>query len=1524
MSIKALIKSPQERALENLIWDRLSAFWTQVYDPSDKDALNAMYDAFLKALDAEYVRLYQIDDNKSLYTAPVYTQRRWVRLDLNKYDTLKKWMRFLTGGDPTITIGTSGLIPTTPVVDDKTGVPSGSNANSCGVAATNHTKHWHINFPWRMSNDLAKSVTERRTIELSLPLFQSLTAIWRLDPSGQGSRLAPGIDYLIGDNGKSIRILTAQPSDRYEVEAAFDLSDALFDGLAPCMIAPLGFEIPGTLILPSGFGNGLPIHALILHNPPANSVSPLDGTIVSTMTNAPSYSTTRTFIPYAYGTSDGLAYTSKDRVTLPAGVMLNANDVVLLFGTLQTENVPGHAHIHATRVINSSSGVAEIILSEYAAVPPAFGVVDFFANEFRISTNGKLVAPENLQFDANTGILKFRNLQLPDVNGNVRIDLEYTSESIGTAGSLDAAGHLHYMCAITVATVPEVFDTFDDGGVFDDSVDPIGKFDSRTASNVLTFDVAADLSTLNVYLAGQLQALGTDYTAAIVNPGGTAQLRLFFSSAIKGKTVLLTYRISSQAIQIGGADLIRASGDANVTTGSVSNRYGITQNVLNNLAANFVQLTTAFKSAYGVSDADMQRLIEAAYIASVGGNPVMTLFFDEFPEYAGMPIDAQGLLLSAANTRAIESAGTDFVDIPYLQDHVLSPTVRLFAGVDYTVSRGEIAGSAVLLKKRNENDDVPGQWWVPLLVLDEQFLSRNFGALVGDLRLSSQAYRDALAANFRLRYQGATRGNLHRTVCSYLGSAAFQDDAKVSGYTVETTGYSVTVSNAAGTAQETFDMRKDERLPSVGDPVYPGQSMRGSTVYDQKINGLISYGHSSISVTDDMHLLSPGDTFRAQMTDPVYGTTSWLTLTVDRTDVVTDSAIQYYVVYFTRVTRYLPFNGMRIRVSRDYGAPYASIEGSATAVTPSMQKYLVLSDATRIEVALDAPELFAAGQQVYRGDPLEPSVALVYDDISRPDWYKYTASDFRALMQGRVSFNDGRITTGYISLQLRGTDYALARISPLPPELPRGTLLVVTDSLNGMVRTLEVSGPGTLPGEYYAKTDLTGNQVVTGTVDVRRKPSENDAYLELSPGANAYLPTLTTTGKSRVGTPSLSVSSTTAFPASGRCRITLLDGPASGPGTTLEINYDSKGDFELRNVRWGSLGSVAGEVYAAFSTDVAVGCTITLIGRYATSLINPAFSVLVKERAHHVGQTEAVVVTAENAKDLYDLLKNTSTVIETSVMVRPAPLLAVIAEASPVGSTTVIYSKQVISDFLDVLPADSPAMFQTPSLQITVADPAAAPVTPGNIPEIWLPPNLMSIGLGSALHLGTMTPPPGRLNGPFEYLWTVTEESNVAKQAKTTDLHGPTLRIDLNDPQSVLYVKLKVTDPITKTFCTSVVRVHRFNLPALSVLVTSPTTGTLLPGEVWQIPSPNPVVTLQAVVDPVAPAVIGPYTYSWAVVNLTAPFVAPTITGGTTATPTLSGVANNALLQVTLTVVASGIGGGLTNTFQRVVTIQLV
>ena len=690
------------------------------------------------------------------------------------------------------------------------------------------------------------------------------------------------------------------------------------------------------------------------------------------------------------------------------------------------------------------------------------------------------------------------------------------------------------------------------------------------------------------------------------------------------------------------------------------------------------------------------------------------------------------------------------------------------------------------------------------------------------------------------------------------------------------------------------------------------------------ITGLIEFANLSISLTDDVHHITKGDTVRMQMQDRVYGLVAWVTLTVVSVEVKTNTMTPHYIVSFSRATNYDPFNGAKFRVYRNNGAPYASIDGTISAVDPILTKYLALEDGTRYFVDLGSPEVFAIGEAVYRGDPLDPSVALVYDDITRPDWYKYRTQDFQSNLRGSVQFATGLLGSGYATVQPNGEDYAYVTLSPAPvTTLQRGTRLEVTLDVDASKHTFEVGGEGANQGEYYAKGNITGNRLVSGSVNILQPIQPNAEYLEVSPGTG-YLPSVAVAAPVLVGSTFLSVGDTTSFPYRGRCQVTMLDGPGGSPGSTLEFAYDGKSPFELHNLKWGSVASPEDETYVAYAPSVRIGSVVTLVGRFADSMINPAFHALVRARTSRIGSTTPAGVTAENAAGLYALLKGTSTIIETSVMAHPDPMLQAIAEATPVGSTTIIFGRQAFSDSVDLSPSDSSAVFQTPSVDIIVAAPTDLPVDSGNIPVIWLPPDMMSVGLGSDLMLGLLPVPPGKLGGTFTYKWTVTEEVSVVTPVSFSDPTQQTLRIDFNDTQSIVYVKLKVTHPITGTTVSSVVRVRRFNAPVISVLVTNPTNGLGYPNNDWDVPSPAPSIDLSALLDPAVPsAAIGPYTFAWSVVD-EFPNPAPTIVNGTTATPTFTGVAANARLKVTLTVTATGIPVSMTRAFTKVFYVRLV
>jgi hypothetical protein len=379
-------------------------------------------------------------------------------------------------------------------------------------------------------------------------------------------------------------------------------------------------------------------------------------------------------------------------------------------------------------------------------------------------------------------------------------------------------------------------------------------------------------------------------------------------------------------------------------------------------------------------------------------------------------------------------------------------------------------------------------------------------------------------------------------------------------------------------------------------------------------------------------------------------------------------------------------------------------------------------------------------------------------------------------------------------------------------------------------------------------------------------------------------------------------------------------------GTMLEFSYASTSTYELRGLVWGSVGRANSEVLGTFTSTIAVGCVVSVVGRLATSVVSPAFSALVAERALDGDSKQPVVATETNAAPLYQLLKNTSVIVETSVLTYPAPLVDLIEDTTPVGSTVLMFSRHVVNETVGMTPSDGALSYQLPTLSITPAYPSGLPVTPGSTPIIWLPPNNTSVGLGSDFNLGSMTPPPGQLQGPFSYQWTVQNQADVSIQFTTTDLTQPTLAISNIDPDSVLAVELQVTDATTGVVISAVATVQRFNAPYLAAVVEDLTgiqLGEALVGQNWAIPTGSTSFQIQGSVIPaVPPTVIGPYTYTWTVVDSV--HGNPTVTGANTLNPTITGATSGATLVATLTVVATGIPSPLTRTFVLTFDIALV
>lgn len=1260
-------RSPQADILDEILWGRLSNFWSDFYDPSDRQALNAMYEASMKVLDAESVRLFQLADSTCVDTCPVYSQRRWVRLDLNRYAPLKAWFKYLVGG-------------------------SGVNTNDDCVNPSNHARHWHLNAPWVLSTDTSQSLDVRRVIHVGYPISANLTGVYT-----GGLRLAPGIDYSISADGKSILLAGGVPGQVYQLDLALDLSSTYYDGTKPMVVTPIG-SADGDLLLPDGVGMGQPVLVMIVRSPPPFTVDPATGAALCTASNNAAWTTDRTLVL-------GSTYITNNRIRLPAGYAVSPTDLVQVFGLAPGDFTVQHQHQRMSLQISSATPVSEVSADGFAAGLPAFGLVGGLGTVLHISANGKLIAPEDYRFDLPGRSISFSPPLAVGPDG-VRIDIEYTVETSAASTAATSTSHLHHLCAAHSVVVVSTPDAFDDGGTYDDG----GVFDSATATNVYQLKGVIDLATLEIYISGVLLATPGGYVAGVVGSGSSAVTQIVFSQNIAGLDLLFSYRSATAATVFGGTDLS-------------SSQYAITQSALDNLSRNYVNVTTAFKQAYGVSDADLQWLVEAAYVSAAGGNPLLTLFFDEFPEYSRLPIDSPSQSLTADQTRNIESADIELIDIPFLVDRVVDPTTRLQSGVDFSVSNGSILGSPSLLASRGPDDANPGVWWVPLLVLDERLLAKNFGALVGDVRPSSVEYAAALRANLWLRYQGASLGSVKSAVCAYLGSPVFASDGFVQGYRNVQTGWSVTLANSVTGYSQAFAFSLGDKTPAVGDSFFAGQSLRGSPVYATNHLAVTSWDGSKLVVRDFLPDAAAGDVCHLHLTDPATGLPAWVVFHIASISSGEDLGGPLFVLTFKERSSLLATAPVACHIVRDFGPPYSTFDGTVQSVIAVTQKQLQLRDGTTYTVPADAPEGYGPGDKVSRGYPVLPHLATVYDDVSRPGWHWITPSQYQNSLSVNYDVYAPPTYTGNGVLTYRGLEYAILAVSPAGLAVKAGDTVLFT-APSGAVAKLQVVGPTAAYGSWYVyDTAVTGSTASVSGSFTGITPSGPDLSIEQGTGTPAWTAPSTTLQSPTLYGGAALITNTSTFPAAGRVAV------VTPTGAMFECEYKQNVNGILQELNWDPSATAV-----ALPPALPTGSVVYLTAKLRSKILHPAFLSLVQQRC--TGTT----VTDRNADALYGVLKASAAVVETAHVNWPTALSDLLTDTTPAKSSVILFARHVVADAIPLQGSDSAFQFQPPTLSVTVSTPASTfdPLTGFHISRLYNTATVSATTVGAG-QLGALT-----------------------------------------------------------------------------------------------------------------------------------------------------------------------------------------
>jgi hypothetical protein len=982
--------------ISDLIWSRLPGFWSRGLHPDDRDALEAMYFAYSRVLDAEYVRLHQVRDASSLESCPVYSQRRWLRLDLNQYAIMRDWLRFLAlrqTGDPQLE----------------------GDRLYCSSIPTAHIRHWHFQLPY-------VAETDNPQLDFGFPVVDSLIEAHRMTVRGDGAirglRLSAGRDFELLPTGQGIQ-LNVPAGSKVEITVGFDFSSSVYAGVRPIVYRAKDFIGPNVIRVPAEMDTGFPLHAIIYRQAPPDNVG---GMLQS---NTSLYQTRREYL----GT-DKVVRAGRGLVALPGTTVLGQDDVVYLIGTEFGDWDLQHSHTDYPFQLPAGTHTSITLPSLIArgVFADAIGPGRYL----QIRVGGELLDVDGVRIDAVTSTVYFQNpLSLAT---ETTTSLSLTAESRALA-DLNQLAHLHYNCNVERAITEKIYGTFDDGGIFDDDADPDDLFDSAIASNVVYVDYLLSAQQLRIFVDGQQAYAGSEYR---LMPEGS-RTRIAFSIQVEGKAILLDFRRETAIYTYGLSDIFALQGLGNVAVESLGGDDADLDTLINEFAG---------------SESQRAMLRDAAMAVRGRANPLLALFLDEHPLYAAKNVDSTRSSISASAARALESQDTDLVAIPFLVDHPTSPTVLLRSGNEYRLVDGEIQSSIDLLTPR-PGETQPGVWWCPLVLLDEHLLARNFGSLVDDNDDSSEDYRSRLRANFQVRFGGSTYENVQNAVALSLGSPAFSAPGTVLAIQEVAQDWTVVVESVDSLLQASLSVPINTAPPALGAEVFAGQSIVGATVYDRDLTTLVSWSNKTLVLDDDLVQAAAGDTLRMQVYD-AYGRMSWFSSPirgVSHTPRI--SGTVRVTLVLEHGSESAPVDGStRLLVLRDAGGPYAPYDGRIVSNKPRTQ-WVVRTTAESVTLPQGVFPDKSVGETVVRGAPVRPSLAQLYDDTSRPGWQWQTPSQVEQSWRRLLSrAPDRRFATVVPGVG----DFAGATFSPVYPEFARGTRLRLTDDVSGRVMEFTAAG----------------------------------------------------------------------------------------------------------------------------------------------------------------------------------------------------------------------------------------------------------------------------------------------------------------------------------------------------------------------------------------------------------------------------------------------------------------------------------
>jgi len=281
----------------------------------------------------------------------------------------------------------------------------------------------------------------------------------------------------------------------------------------------------------------------------------------------------------------------------------------------------------------------------------------------------------------------------------------------------------------------------------------------------------------------------------------------------------------------------------------------------------------------------------------------------------------------------------------------------------------------------------------------------------------------------------------------------------------------------------------------------------------------------------------------------------------------------------------------------------------------------------------------------------------------------------------------------------------------------------------------------TIPGVYHPSTSPVG-----AAQQIKDRP-----YFEMAPdrvrtNKGLVLPTTTLAYVQKAGDPVIELTSRENFPDKGRVHINLAE------GGLVEFEYFGVEANRLLSLKWKEPFTALKQPDGTINLLLPLNASLTLMAEYRDRILNPAFIQLISKRVSYIQRTvnskreklPSNLIDASNADQYYELVKNTSGILELRTISQPKALKTVLKDVSPACSTLEIVNRHVLIDRYDHLLKDKINIWDTMTIEIVGPNDFTGPVM--NLPATT----------ATVLMDCHVVDPAGAAGKPLKYSWRFT------------------------------------------------------------------------------------------------------------------------------------------------------------------------